>query len=105
MSVHDCVTNVVQVWARMPSLPDDKHELEEKQEYTCLLIRALFAGNPISISRSSPVTHRHPHDFHYNRSHKPRLTHGCLFASGHHGLTVDTFERERCSLVSVLSVV
>jgi hypothetical protein len=41
----------------------------------------------------------------YNRSHKPRLTHGCLFASGHHGPTVDTFERERCSLVSVLSVV
>jgi hypothetical protein len=24
----------------------------------------------------------------YNRSHKPRLTHGCLFASGHHGPTV-----------------
>jgi len=43
--------------------------------------------------------------FDYNRSHKPRLTHGCLFASGHHGPTVDTFERERCSLVSVLSVV
>ena len=41
----------------------------------------------------------------YNRSHKPRLTHGCLFASGHHGPTVDTFERERCSLVAVLSVV
>jgi hypothetical protein len=40
-----------------------------------------------------------------NRSHKRRLTHGCLFASGHHGPTVDTFERERCSLVSVLSVV
>ena len=37
------------------------------------------------------------------RSHKPRLTHGCLFASGHHGPTVDTFEREWCSLVSVLS--
>jgi hypothetical protein len=33
----------------------------------------------------------------------PGLTHGCLFASGHHGPTVDTFERERCSLVSVLS--
>jgi hypothetical protein len=28
MSVHDRVTNVVQVWARMPSLPDDKQELE-----------------------------------------------------------------------------
>jgi len=40
---------------------------------------------------------------HYYRSHKPRLTHSCLFASGHHGPTVDTFERERCSLVSVLS--
>jgi hypothetical protein len=33
----------------------------------------------------------------------PRLTHGCLFAYGHHGPTVDTFERERCSLVYVLS--
>ena len=28
MSVHDRVTRVVQVWARMPSLPDDKQELE-----------------------------------------------------------------------------
>ncbi len=25
----------------------------------------------------------------------PRLTRGCLFASGHHGPTVDTFERKR----------
>jgi len=41
----------------------------------------------------------------YNRSHKSRLTDGCLFASGHHGPTVDTFERERCSLVCVLSKV
>jgi hypothetical protein len=40
-----------------------------------------------------------------HRSHKPRLAHDCLFASGHHGPTVDTFERERCCLVSVLSVV
>jgi len=55
--------------------------------------------------------HENGHQFHgypkfsvrdYNRSHNPRLTHGCLFASGHHGPTVDTFERERCSLVSVL---
>jgi hypothetical protein len=29
----------------------------------------------------------------YNRSHKPRLTDGCLFASGHQGPTVDAFER------------
>jgi hypothetical protein len=28
MSVHDRVTEVVQSWARMPSLPDDKQELE-----------------------------------------------------------------------------
>jgi hypothetical protein len=28
MSVHDRVTNVVQAWARMPALPDDKQELE-----------------------------------------------------------------------------
>lgn len=28
MSVHDRVTNVVQAWASMPSLPDDKQELE-----------------------------------------------------------------------------
>lgn len=28
MSVHDRVTDVVQAWARMPSLPDDKQELE-----------------------------------------------------------------------------
>jgi hypothetical protein len=35
----------------------------------------------------------------------PSLEEFCLFASGHHGPTVDTFERERCSLVSVLSVV
>jgi len=32
MSVHDRVTNVVQVRAGMPSLPDDKQELEERQE-------------------------------------------------------------------------
>jgi hypothetical protein len=47
----------------MPPLPDDKQELEERQEYTCPVMRTLFAGNPISITRSSPVTHRHPHDF------------------------------------------
>jgi hypothetical protein len=28
MSVHDRVTKVVQVWAHMPTLPDDKQELE-----------------------------------------------------------------------------
>ena len=42
MSVQDRVTNVVQVWARMPSLPDDKQELEERQEYMCLVIRTLL---------------------------------------------------------------
>jgi hypothetical protein len=62
MSVPDRITNVVQVWARMPSLPDDQHELEERQEYTCLVIRTLLAGDPISTSRSSPVNHRHPHN-------------------------------------------
>lgn len=67
MSVHDRVSNVVQVRARMPSLPDDKQELEERQEYTCLVIHTLFAGNPISITRSSPVSHRHPHDFSLER--------------------------------------
>jgi hypothetical protein len=29
----------------------------------------------------------------------------CLFASGHYGPTVDTFEPAQCSLVCVLSVV
>lgn len=42
MCVHDRVTNVVQVWARMPSLPDDQQELEERHEYTCLVIRTLL---------------------------------------------------------------
>lgn len=28
MSVHDRVTDVVQAWVHMPSLPDDKQELE-----------------------------------------------------------------------------
>ena len=64
MSVQDRVTNVVQVWARMPSLPDDKQELEERQEYTCLVIRTLLPETLLQISRSSPVTHRYPPDFH-----------------------------------------
>lgn len=64
MSVQDRVTNVVQVWTRMPSLPDDKQELEERQEYTSLVIRTLLPVTLFQISRSFLVTHRYPHDFH-----------------------------------------
>jgi hypothetical protein len=41
----------------------------------------------------------------YNRSHKPRLTDGCLFVSGHQGPTVDTFERFASRAGVLLSVV